>query len=140
MIKWDETYKVGEKNLDLEHQQLFGLLDVVRNYPIKDQEYLKKIISTLKDYIRIHFTHEEELLVKCGYEHLDEHKKTHHEFIQKVLEFEKNYLEKDEKVQARMVEFLKSWLASHILIEDKAYENKLKEYISGLSENEKSQH
>jgi hemerythrin len=122
VIKWDSTYSVGEKKMDKQHKQLFGLIEALKKYRhISDRRFLKKIIRTLNDYISEHFSDEEKLMAKVKYPFLTEHRKQHQIFIQKVSEFE-NEFDRGEDVTDKMMEFLNLWLANHILIQDKAYE------------------
>ena len=122
MFKWDGTYSVGHEEMDKEHKQLFGLLDALEDYSQKnDSKFLERIILTLEDYIKNHFRHEEELLERAKYPQLEEHKRQHQAFKVKLRDFRMAFERGDGQLPVVMSEYLKIWLANHILMSDKAY-------------------
>ncbi|MEZ4873217.1 MAG: bacteriohemerythrin [Bdellovibrionales bacterium] len=126
-IVWDdELYSVGISRIDNEHKQLIGLINAVYDMKQKNREYtyLKKILNTLVEYTETHFTKEEKLMEKMGYPKLYEHHLQHKTFIDRLNYFIKMYEEEphEERQLDQIINFLGSWLSSHILVLDKEYE------------------
>jgi hemerythrin len=122
MITWDDTYSVGDEKLDKQHQQLFGLNSALQKYGhIPDRKFVGKIIMTLNDYIEGHFHDEELYMMRIKFPQFGAHQKQHHAFVQKVREFEAAFNKGDESVSNQLTEYLKAWLANHILVYDIAY-------------------
>lgn len=123
-MTWTSDLSVGVASLDDDHKRLVGIINQL-HYGIKaghDQAVLAAVLNELMDYTRFHFEREEDMLVKAGYVAATAHMMEHERFIQQIS-----------KVQARLksspvasldlelMDFLRDWLFSHILVSDKKY-------------------
>ncbi len=74
----------------------------------------------LKEYTKIHFKTEEDLLIKAEYPDLKEHLKLHVALVEKTEKISVNAVSNDDA--DLILQFLKKWWLEHINIEDKKYE------------------
>jgi hemerythrin-like metal-binding protein len=117
---WNDDLILGVPEIDEEHKQLVDLINIFldalsRN---KEKEVLSLTFENLLEYTCIHFRNEEALFDKRGYPEAEAHKLEHERLTDKVRELnrEKKYVFSDS-----IADFLKSWIANHILEQDKAF-------------------
>jgi len=82
---------------------------------------MQKIFNELIEYTQTHFVFEESMLRANNFYDLDNHILKHKKLIFAVQEYETKFRDGDLSVSQEMIEFLRSWLMSHIMSEDKAY-------------------
>lgn len=121
-IAWSDTFSVGVQELDDQHKKLVGMINrlIDEQKELTQPETIADLITEMTDYALEHFRAEEYLMAEYGYEKKNEHVEIHQQFIKKTQEFMvaaagPNLLSK------ALLEFLKSWLVSHILNEDMQY-------------------
>lgn len=131
MFKWKDSYSVNVQAIDEQHKRLFELaLKIYDVLSVKDShdhfDEIMKIVDELKEYTIYHFNYEEELMERCGFENIEEHKLEHKAFIQKVSSFnERDIDEKQSKVIMEMIMFVADWIEKHILKSDHRYKELL---------------
>jgi hemerythrin len=115
---------VGNKTIDDQHKELVKLT----NEFYKDcktnglaKAYFIKTIQGAVNYIKTHFSTEEEILRKVEYPVYDIHKKMHEDFIVKVVEQVHMLGKKDNPDPVGFVRFLMEWVVKHIAHADKLY-------------------
>jgi hemerythrin len=127
MFEWKSSYSVKVKDIDEQHIKLFEigtkLFDIAS---LKDDfDHYDEIIEILKelmDYTEYHFSFEEELMEKAGYEDFEMHKIEHDFFIKKVKRLGKLDIDNDQKeAMLKIVAFVADWITSHILKTDGQY-------------------
>jgi hemerythrin-like metal-binding protein len=89
----------------------------------KSQEEIKPLLDGLKSYTVTHFNNEERLFDKYGYPGTEAHKKEHSDFVAKVEDFYKGFNSGDLMLTMDVMNFLKSWLKTHITGTDKKYKD-----------------
>lgn len=130
-IEWDRKYETGIEKVDEQHRKLVELINnlyerVVLN---EDMKAVQDAMVDLKLYTIFHFSTEEKLFKKFEYEEEDQeaHLQKHQTFIDEL----QNYFSDDKSTQYelgyRLVEFLKKWLFSHILVCDMKFARHLKQ-------------
>ena len=125
-LVWNETYSVGVKEIDLQHQKLLNLITKVDD-AIEDGMAIFMIIKILDDmteYAKEHFADEEEYMKKVGFPGLEDQKKMHQEFIREI-KVVSNEISSAHAIHAigEVQHFLYHWWGKHILEEDKKYMN-----------------
>lgn len=123
LIAWSDSLAVKVKGLDEQHQELVrminGLHDAMKAGTGK--QVLTGLVDQLKDYARVHFKAEEELLRKHRYPDLATHRSEHEKFIAQVLDFEQAFTSGGAVLTMEVMNFLKNWLVGHIQGTDQKY-------------------
>lgn len=120
-FKWNSQYKVYEERIDKEHKVLFDIALKALDYHDTDiKSHIKITINELYDYMKTHFSHEEEFMEKIKYPKIEEHKKIHSSIIEQMNEFIKS-LSKISIIEfeRKLIEYIDIWLIGHILYEDR---------------------
>jgi hemerythrin len=71
-------------------------------------------------YTAYHFSHEERLMLKYGYEGYEEHRDEHEGLVTSAKKLRQHILQKEGIGANEELEFMESWLTEHILADDKA--------------------
>ena len=123
LIRWDEKYSVNIVAIDTEHKRLVELINKLHDSmrDRKTDQVLGTIVSELVQYTKTHFATEENFLSKNGYPKLNDHKKEHKDFIQKISDFEDGFKNGKLMLSMEIISFLKDWLIKHIQGSDKEY-------------------
>lgn len=126
-IKWDESFSVGVKLIDAQHQKLFGIINKlhkeVSGAPDGEFEPLENMILQLAAYVDFHFRTEEKFFQEYDYEKTEEHTHQHHTYADKIRDFNERYKKGEEKLGEEILKFLEHWIMNHIKINDKEYIN-----------------
>lgn len=120
-MEWYESYSIGVKEIDDQHKQLVGMISKLQASlpagvsPVQIAETLKFLV----EYTKFHFSAEEDLMRRIGFDELENHKKLHKRLIAQVYEILVN-LKKGKSVDTyELIDFLTNWLINHIRNEDK---------------------
>jgi len=119
---WKDIYSVDDKTIDNEHKQLFEIAQEAFDLSNTQErnEKVKEVITSLYDYMKVHFNHEEDFMSKIFYPKREEHKKLHEDIIKSmnnfVLKLPSMNIELFEKELARLID---SALVQHIIQEDR---------------------
>jgi hemerythrin-like metal-binding protein len=83
IIGWGERYFVGHSEIDAQHGKIFDLgINVYENWRNGGgTDELGSIVEKLEALLKAHFSYEESLLTKIGYEGLNEHIAEHHSML-----------------------------------------------------------
>lgn len=122
-FKWDEKYSVEHSLIDGQHKELFRLIADFYDkiYHKSNQEVISEVIKRLEDYVVLHFSSEEKLMEEANYDKLEEHKKLHREFMEKVSDFRKRHNEGRLLLSLEVSNFIKDWITKHIMETDQQY-------------------
>jgi len=123
LINWSDEYSVKINSIDQQHSKLVELINQLHSAMKegKGKEAIGRIISELISYTKVHFTHEESLMVKHSYPGYLKHKALHDELVNQVLEIEKELKSGKTVISQDVLNFLKKWLVEHIVGTDKQY-------------------
>lgn len=123
IITWTELYSVGVERFDQQHKKLFVIVNELHDAMSsgRGQMELKNILDQLIDYTQTHFAAEEKLMREYHYPDFEKHCQHHKELTQQVLDFKTKYDSGKIGLSIQLTQFLKDWLANHILGEDKQY-------------------
>lgn len=123
-LEFSAEYHTDIELIDNEHRRLFeilGQVDSLINNEILHDKYdqIMDLIDELRNYTKIHFSDEEELMQRINYYDYEAQKRAHEAFIDKLNDIDLNKLEEiDDNQQGYLVElmdFLAGWLINHIL-------------------------
>ncbi len=130
LIVWNDKVKMGIKEIDAQHKQLFALINKAYaslGKKSKSSSDFENILRELLEYVRIHLTTEEKYFYKFDYEGTAEHLREHANMIQAVLTF-KGRFERGEDINQELFIFLKMWWESHLKVMDRKYVQCFKEH------------
>lgn len=141
-IIWSEKYSVGFEEIDNQHRILVEIINKLEEIYQNRLNYtnfegvLEKCINELKTYTILHFSTEEILMKMFTYKDFDEHKESHDNFINVVIEEKISIFQlikqkegKDQKTIDQLnqeiyekiesiINFLQQWFINHILKSD----------------------
>jgi len=125
LIVWSETFSVGVKRLDADHQILIEMLNRLCEawQSGKQAAVLEKLFDALMAYAATHFSREESILRALDYEAAAEHEAAHAKLKAAIVDFRRRAMENPYApgLTEEAALFLRSWLLDHILGEDRRY-------------------
>jgi hemerythrin-like metal-binding protein len=120
-IKWTNSLSVYVKVFDEQHKKLIDLINKTHiAFEKNETNKIAQILDELIEYVRVHFSTEEDYFDKYGYPDQNEHKKEHSDLILQVLDF-KTRFDKGEDILNEFLDFLKEWLENHFKTTDQKY-------------------
>ena len=116
---WNAKYSIGNAQIDAEHQKLIELANNISTFSSNGEPLprIKGAIVALYDYVKTHFQHEEEYMVRLGYPQYEEHKKLHEAIIAEMNTIMKHSGNLDALVY-KFKRLMNTWVLEHILTED----------------------
>lgn len=135
-LVWINQMSVEEPNIDAQHKKLIAGVNMLLE-ATKSEESIKKvreIIHFMDNYVKIHFSYEEDYMARIKYPKLELHRKIHQSFMQYYLDF-KARLNRElvDKGSAEFVsdkvlkmisearEYVSFWLKNHMLGDDQGF-------------------
>jgi hemerythrin len=128
-LSWDDRYNVGLGFMDEQHIRLVEIANDLHKgifalehegFEKSRSESFSEGMSAAVEYVKTHFSAEEELMRAIDYPQYAEHKGAHEEFVRRVLQAGMRFQRGDSQVGRQFVYFLRDWLLEHIAIVDKA--------------------
>lgn len=122
LILWHDDYGLGVDEIDEQHRTLFSLMNKAWQ-AVNLEDNLEGAIAgvnALERYASGHFADEEAFMLDTGYPFLTSHKKAHDAFLIR-LAAERATLIEGGWISLSLMQFLKDWLISHILMADREY-------------------
>lgn len=125
-IKWDQTLETGCRTIDLQHEQLVGMINELHDADpqLMSLLSLEDVLQRLDGYIAFHFGTEESLMAKLPSsdqhldQHLAEHVRQHRLFVDEVAKLRAEGGENIVLMMHEIANFLSDWLYTHILKTD----------------------
>lgn len=118
VIIWRDSYNVGVKLIDEQHQELVVRLNDFMEACTqqKAKEKIEETLEFLKTYTIGHFQDEEELMKNVHYPEYEEHKKEHDSFIQVIEQLIEQVKGQGTSILAtiKLNRLLVDWLLNHI--------------------------
>jgi hemerythrin len=123
LLTWSDKYSVGVKTLDNQHAGLVDTLNELHAAMMKGlaQDATGPLLRKLAAYTRDHFTAEESMMTSAKFPGLSQHRVKHRDLTKQVEEFVGRFEKGEITVNIHLMNFLRDWLANHILKEDKEY-------------------
>jgi hemerythrin-like metal-binding protein len=123
IFPWKDAYSVRIPQVDTQHKGLIGLINDLHAAMLegRGKEALSRILDDLVAYTEKHFAFEESIMRQRGYSALAEHRQRHQKLTSQVYELRDKFCAGKITVTIEVMQFLKSWLADHILSADMAY-------------------
>jgi hemerythrin-like metal-binding protein len=120
---WRHEYAVGVGTLDAQHHRLFELIsevgqDIANGASVDDLLHRLHILTHYADF---HFKTEQELMARFGWTNLGPHKAEHEKLAEGIRRCTAEIRGKGIPPGHDLLEFLKTWLLRHTLLEDRRY-------------------
>jgi hemerythrin-like metal-binding protein len=127
LFPWKDVYSVGIPQIDSQHKTLIKLINDLHSamQAGKTKEVLGSIIDELIQYTERHFTDEETMLRVKGYSKLAAHHAIHQDLTRQVIELRDRFRASQLALSVDVMQFLRNWLAGHILTNDIDYAKEL---------------
>ena len=116
----DQTLIIGIDEIDDDHGKLINLFNIL-NHSVTEGAATDYVVAVLDELINCtvwHFSHEERLMLKYGYDAYEEHKADHQDLIAGVKELQQKFLQTGKLDEKEHLEYLERWLTEHILVAD----------------------
>jgi hemerythrin len=114
-IDWKDSYKIGNADIDAEHEMWFEVIN--RFLEATDKESLVLCETQMYRYTQVHFAHEEKLMRRINYPGIRDHIEQHNALVAKLygitLQIASDTLDRNE-----WRNYLSSWLIKHIATTD----------------------
>jgi len=138
IVPWNRSFETGIKTIDQQHRQLVKLLnDLAHQYVYGlEPDQLREIVDGLVEYAAYHFETEEGLWIEAfeGDEWFTRHHRSHDGFVDKVRGMQARAEQSASLAGVDdLLSFLVSWLAHHILHDDRSMAVALLEVRKGRS-------
>ena len=125
LVTWSPTFSVGVKLIDDQHKGLLDMVNDMFNHvsgdAAEEDAYFAKIIQETVQYIKVHFSTEEKIMIHTHFPGYEEHKKAHDYFVLTVVDYIKSFDADGKFALVEFTRFLKEWVLTHIAIMDKQY-------------------
>ena len=116
----DSILTVGIEEIDDDHSKLINLFNILNHSTTEGAatDYVGAVLEELINCTVWHFSHEERLMIKYGYEGYEEHRTDHQDLINGIKELQQKFLQAGKLDEKEDLEFLEHWLTEHILVSD----------------------
>jgi diguanylate cyclase (GGDEF)-like protein/hemerythrin-like metal-binding protein len=126
-VEWSSQLESGNKDIDADHQLLFyyvnDLHDSITNrVPI---DTIKELILRMSNHIHSHFSKEEGILFRSGYEEYIEHRSIHQRILQEYEIIASKAINGEISLAAIMSFLVEKVVLKHIVEDDGKFFNKL---------------
>lgn len=122
---WNDELNLGVESIDTQHRALLRIgrdieqLLTIRCIGVTNKQLLD-IICDLRDYTSYHFYEEEQLMIKAGYQNLEEHIKAHNEFRKIIINIDCPAMAKNAYPElTKLKTIIQDWIFSHMMKDDK---------------------
>ena len=126
---WKDEYSVGIEKLDEQHKQLVSYLNDLYGAMKagRGTEVLDEVLTGMVAYTKTHFSTEESLMKLYKFPGYDLHKEKHESMTRAVLKLYDKFKTENTSNILEIANYLKAWLANHIMGTDKLYRAYLRE-------------
>ena len=123
LVNWTDNYSVDIKEIDAQHKKLVAMINTLHEAMStgKGKDTVVPILDNLLAYTRTHFNNEEQLFTRHAYPARDQHTRIHNSLAQQVIDLKSKMNAGANILPVEVMEFMRDWLTSHIMAEDKKY-------------------
>lgn len=123
LFDWNDRYSINIKSMDEQHIKIVEMINDLYRALLssKPRDVLGETLDRMIDYAVEHFQDEEELMKSHEYPWLNSHRAEHEAFVEKVLDYRKQFDAGALTLSTEITKFLKDWLVSHIMGDDRKY-------------------
>lgn len=120
LLDWKADYRTGQLRIDDDHRELFDRINDFHHAWLhdRDRREIARLLERLIQGTEEHFAREEEIMRACGYPGLQAHTAAHEALLAQIFVLQEHFTEGRIGIDEDAVEFLRGWLAEHILAAD----------------------
>lgn len=120
-MEWKNEYSIGILEIDDQHKLLLRSFTAIEEAIKLNQGWSNAHYAILEliQLARMHFSFEDAIMRMFAYPDMEAHQMEHRSFFDKLDSIERHSLKKSADVE--MIQFLRGWLAMHILGSDRGY-------------------
>lgn len=126
-IEWNDEYLIQIPEIDIQHKKLLAVskefYDILTGTQENYKTNMSKILVSLTDYTKYHFSSEEDFLKKYNYPGISAHKAAHDNFIMELNAQVRRLSNSSIEEGKRFYEYIVSWILTHIAKADKIWAN-----------------
>jgi hemerythrin len=136
---WSSVFETGIDQVDEQHRALVDIINrlgsAITQADTLAPGELNAVLTDAGAYAQYHFTEEEALMLATGLEpsYINDHRALHADFMQEVTLLQEAMCGAPDGGADRLLRFLTSWLAFHILGTDQGMARQIAAVRSGLS-------
>jgi hemerythrin len=116
-VPWTDALKVGDAEIDAQHQELFRLVNLL--FEMTDTICLTKCVISLFRHTREHFSHEEDVMRRIRYPEMLPHLMAHNQLLTQLNQLT-NSIASETFIKDDWQAFFQAWLINHIESSDRA--------------------
>lgn len=118
---WQDSYRLGHKLVDEQHEELFDLANKMLQSSTKDD--LTHNTMLLFNHVREHFSAEEHVMREHHFPGLQQHIESHDLMLIELVSISEK-IQNDELLQPDIEDFMQQWI-NHILDDDTSFSDYL---------------
>ncbi|EKF73643.1 hypothetical protein A11A3_12410 [Alcanivorax hongdengensis A-11-3] len=132
-IVWGPEYELGILVIDRQHKRIVDYINELDRLVGQPDARLgvDRVLYDLVDYTESHFDFEEALMERAGYRGLEEHHRLHRQFTFHIESLRQRHRQGEDVAEA-LLQTLQKWLLNHILEEDGAYRDEIRDFIDSI--------
>ncbi len=123
-FEWTKKYATGIAGIDADHENLFMIINVLHDNVEKNgpEAEITPVLTALGEYVKRHFLSEEKEMRRAGYPEIAKHIAEHRAISRRIQACIDQGNEHPNSINAlELLDFLKDWLANHVLKSDMEY-------------------
>lgn len=111
LVQWDDSYSLGLEQIDDQHKVLFDIMNQLWSAIVRRAEgsEMQRILDELERYTVSHFSAEEAFMLSAGFAGVDEHRRQHAGFVERIRSARSD-LRQGKEVSLELLHFLRDWL------------------------------
>ncbi|PYG01361.1 MULTISPECIES: bacteriohemerythrin [unclassified Thioalkalivibrio] len=135
-VHWSDDLDTGIPVIDNQHKRIVEyinrLCEAVEGQATREQVH--EVLDQVVDYTLTHFAFEEEMLEIVEYPDLEQHRKSHEAFSQRIRQYQQDFADGHD-VASELGETLRDWLMNHIRKDDHEYGHMVRDWMHAHAPN-----
>ena len=120
-VDWSNDLNTGVDVIDNQHRRIVDYInELYEAQETGNRAAVGEVLDQVVEYTVSHFSFEESLMQRAGYEFLEPHRKVHELFVKRVSKYVERF-NNDEEIGGELLSMLRRWLINHIKNEDADY-------------------
>ena len=122
LLVWSESLSIGVQELDTDHYRMIEIMNRLHDGMVvgHQREELSAVLDELIEYTRYHFNHEESYFNRGDYPSAAVHHAEHELLVEQILQVREGLSSRSiEDLDTELMNYLQSWLITHIMNTDK---------------------